>query len=151
MLCVLILYSRFRTSDFLRNCLWQFLIYFHRFCQKSALRKSPKKYFSYFVLMSGLGLESWLFVLFHYFRLWTFLEVLWDIQYFWYFHLVLKWIYQKAFQLVSRPHRAEHVRTMDSPNLIISLRKRVASGIAYIWIRMTYQSVSFGYVVCLHL
>ena len=27
------------------------------FCQKSAERKSPKKYFLYFVLMFGLGLE----------------------------------------------------------------------------------------------
>ena len=27
------------------------------FCQKCAEKKSPKKYFSYFVLMSGLGLE----------------------------------------------------------------------------------------------
>ena len=32
------------------------------FCQKSAERKLPKKYFLFFVLMSGLGLESWLFV-----------------------------------------------------------------------------------------
>ena len=33
------------------------------FCQKCAERKSPKKYFfSYFVLMPGLGLEPWLFV-----------------------------------------------------------------------------------------
>ena len=31
--------------------------YFQSFCQKSAERKSPKKYFSYFVLTSGLGLE----------------------------------------------------------------------------------------------
>ena len=30
------------------------------FWQKSAERKSPKKYILYFVLMSGLGLESWL-------------------------------------------------------------------------------------------
>ena len=37
-------------------------IYSPSFCQKSAERKSPKKYFSYFVLMSGLGLEPWLFV-----------------------------------------------------------------------------------------
>ena len=37
-------------------------IYSQSFCQKSAERKSPKKYFSYFVLMSGLGLETWLFV-----------------------------------------------------------------------------------------
>ena len=32
------------------------------FWQKSAEIQSPKKYFSYFVLMSGLELESWLFV-----------------------------------------------------------------------------------------
>ena len=31
------------------------------FCQKSAERKSSKKYFLYFVLLSGLGLEPWLF------------------------------------------------------------------------------------------
>ena len=37
-------------------------IYFQSFCQKSAERKSPYKYFSYFVLMSGLGHEPWLFV-----------------------------------------------------------------------------------------
>ena len=40
-------------------------IYSLNFCQKSAKsaeRKSTKKYFSCFVLMSGLGLESWLFV-----------------------------------------------------------------------------------------
>ena len=37
-------------------------IYSQSFCQKSAERKSPKKYFSYFVLMSSLGLEPWLFV-----------------------------------------------------------------------------------------
>ena len=38
------------------------LFYSQSFCQKSAERKSPKKYFSYFILMSGLGLEPWLFV-----------------------------------------------------------------------------------------
>ena len=32
------------------------------FCQKSAERKSPKKYFLDFVLMSDLGLEPWLYV-----------------------------------------------------------------------------------------
>ena len=36
-------------------------IYSQSFCQKSAERKSPKKYFSYLVLMSGLGLELWIF------------------------------------------------------------------------------------------
>ena len=36
-------------------------IYSQSICQKSAQRKSPKKYFSYFVLMSGLGLEPRLF------------------------------------------------------------------------------------------
>ena len=39
------------------------LIYSQSFCQKSAERKSPKKYFLYIVLMSGLGLEPWLYVL----------------------------------------------------------------------------------------
>ena len=38
------------------------LIYSQSFCQKSAERKSAKKYFSYFVLMSGLRFELWLFV-----------------------------------------------------------------------------------------
>ena len=37
-------------------------IYSQSFCKKSAERKSPKKYFSYFVLMSGLGLEAWFYV-----------------------------------------------------------------------------------------
>ena len=37
-------------------------IYSQSFCQKSAERKSSKKYSSYFVLMFGLGLEPWLFV-----------------------------------------------------------------------------------------
>ena len=37
--------------------LFMALNYSQSFCQKSAKRKSPKKYFSYFVLMSGLGLE----------------------------------------------------------------------------------------------
>ena len=37
-------------------------IYSQSFCQKFAERKSPKKYISYFILMSGLGLEPWLFV-----------------------------------------------------------------------------------------
>ena len=32
-------------------------IYSQSFCHESAERKSPKKYFLYFVLMSGLGLE----------------------------------------------------------------------------------------------
>ena len=35
-------------------------IYYQSFCQKSAERKSPKKYFMYFVLMSSLGLEPWI-------------------------------------------------------------------------------------------
>ena len=36
------------------------LIQNQSFCQKSAESKSQKKYFLYFVLMPGLGLESWL-------------------------------------------------------------------------------------------
>ena len=38
------------------------LIYSQRFCPESAERTSPKKYFSYFVFMSGLGLEPWLYI-----------------------------------------------------------------------------------------
>ena len=37
-------------------------IYSQSFRQKSADRKSPQKYFLYFVFMSGLVLEPWLFV-----------------------------------------------------------------------------------------
>ena len=36
-------------------------IYSQSFCQKSAERKSPKKYFLYFVLMSGLGQNKVIF------------------------------------------------------------------------------------------
>ena len=36
---------------FLRNFSWQFYFTLSVFCQKSAERKSPKKYFSYFILM----------------------------------------------------------------------------------------------------
>ena len=41
-------------TDFVRNFSWQFF-YSQNYCRKSAERKSPKKYFFYFVLMSGLG------------------------------------------------------------------------------------------------
>ena len=58
-------YPEFKV-DSKRQIFWE---HFHSnfinsqsFCQKSAERKSPKKYFLYFVLMSGLGLEPWLFV-----------------------------------------------------------------------------------------
>ena len=37
-------------------------IYSLSFCQKSAERNLPKKYFHIFVLMSGLGLEPWLYI-----------------------------------------------------------------------------------------
>ena len=36
-------------------------IYSQSFCQKSAERKSPMEYFSYFVLISALRLEPWLY------------------------------------------------------------------------------------------
>ena len=39
-----------------------FLFASQSFCQKSTERKSPKKYFSYFILMSRLELETCLFV-----------------------------------------------------------------------------------------
>ena len=35
------------------------ILFTQRFCQKSAERKSPKKYFLYFVLMSDLWLDSY--------------------------------------------------------------------------------------------
>jgi len=50
-----------------------------------------------------------------------FIEVLWDTQYFLFFHLVHRRINQKVFLHVSKPHRALHVRSMDSPNLIHTL------------------------------
>ena len=37
------------------------LFYSQGFYQKSVERKSPKEYFLCFVLMSGLGLEPWLY------------------------------------------------------------------------------------------
>ena len=56
-------------ADSERQIFWIFwetfhgnFIYSQSFYQKSAERKSPKKYYSYFVLISGLGLEPWLFV-----------------------------------------------------------------------------------------
>ena len=41
-----------------------------------------------------------------------------DTQYFSFSHLVRKRINQKAFRRMSRPHKAAHVRSTDSPNLI---------------------------------
>ena len=68
MLCVLILYISDGTyslkstpNDRFEKIFMEIFIYSQSFCQKSAERKSPKKYFSHFVLMSELGLESWLF------------------------------------------------------------------------------------------
>ena len=65
MLCVLILYISGGTYNlksapndrFFEKLFMAIFIYFESFCQKSAERKSAKKYFLYFVLMSGLGLE----------------------------------------------------------------------------------------------
>ena len=51
------------NDRFFENLFMAIFIDSQSFCQKSAeRRKSPKKYFSYFVVMSGLGLEPWLFV-----------------------------------------------------------------------------------------
>ena len=70
MLCVLILYisggiyslkSIPNDKFFLENFSWQFYL-LSECCQKSAERKPPKKYFLYFVLMSGLGLVPWFYV-----------------------------------------------------------------------------------------
>ena len=52
--------------DSKRQIFWKIFhinfFYTQKFWQKSGDRKSPKKYFSYFVLMFGLGLEPWLLV-----------------------------------------------------------------------------------------
>ena len=70
MLYVLILYISGRTYSlkstpndrFFEKLFMAVLIHYQSFCQKSAERKSSKNYYSYFVLMSGLELESWLYV-----------------------------------------------------------------------------------------
>ena len=70
-------YSRIRTTDF-----WET---FHdslnnsqSFCQKSAKRKLPKKYFSYFFMMPGLGLETLIYVLLH--CLFTYFSIIYTIM-----------------------------------------------------------------------
>ena len=68
MLCAFILHISGGTYSFKidseRQVFWETLhansIYFQSFRQKSADRKSPQKYFLYFVLTSGLGFERWL-------------------------------------------------------------------------------------------
>ena len=70
MLSVLILYISGGTyslnstpnDKFFEKLFMAILFHAQSFCQKSIERKSPKKYFSYFVLMSRLGLKPWLFV-----------------------------------------------------------------------------------------
>ena len=67
--CVLILYKSGRTyslkstpSDRLFEKLFKAILFtLQSFCRKSAERKSPKKYFWYFVLMSGLRVEPWFY------------------------------------------------------------------------------------------
>ena len=69
--CVLILYISGETyslkSDpndrFFEKLFMAILFYSQSFCQKFAERKSPKKYFLYFGLMSGPGFEARLYVL----------------------------------------------------------------------------------------
>ena len=46
-----------KVDRFFEKLFTAILIYSESFCQKSAERKSPKRYFLYFVLISGLGLE----------------------------------------------------------------------------------------------
>ena len=45
------------NDRFFKKLFMAIFIYSHSICQKSAERISPKKYFSYYVLISGLGLE----------------------------------------------------------------------------------------------
>ena len=67
MLCTLILYISGGTYSlkstpndrFFEKLFLAIFIYSQIFCQKSTERKSPKEYFSYFVLMSGLGQSPW--------------------------------------------------------------------------------------------
>ena len=109
--CVLILYvsggtysltsttnDRFLTNfliiglhdKFLRNFTHVRFTYSLSFCQISAERKSLKKYFLYFVLMSGLEFESWqrlvlqLYTLHHIFCFPVFIL---------YFNLIFLWSY----------------------------------------------------------
>ena len=66
-LCALILYINGGTCSlnstpndrFFEKLFMSILFYSQSFCQKSAEMKSPKKYFSYLVLMSGLEHEPW--------------------------------------------------------------------------------------------
>ena len=70
MLSAVIFYTDWRGPQFNidseQQIFWETLhgnfIYSQSFYQKSAEGKSPKEYFLYFILMSGLGLESWLYV-----------------------------------------------------------------------------------------
>ena len=50
------------TCSFFEKLFHGNFFYSQSFCQKSTERKSSKKYFSYYVLMSGLGLETWRYV-----------------------------------------------------------------------------------------
>ena len=66
--CVLILYIiggylQFKVDSerLIREIFHGEFIYSESICQKSAERKSLKKYFLYFVLMSGLEMEPWLY------------------------------------------------------------------------------------------
>ena len=54
--------NSFPNDKFLRNLSWQFYLLSQFLPDICWERKSPKKYFLYFILMSGLGLEPWLFV-----------------------------------------------------------------------------------------
>ena len=66
MLCVLILYIKGGTyslkptpNDRFLKKLFMTILFTQSFCQKSAEKKSPKKYFLYLVLMTGLWFELW--------------------------------------------------------------------------------------------
>ena len=56
------LLSRLRTTDFFEKLLMGICFTLRIFAWNLLRWKSPKKYFLYFVLMSGLGLEPWFFV-----------------------------------------------------------------------------------------
>ena len=53
--------DNWRDLQFKEKLFMAILVYSKNFCQKSAEKKLPKKDFLYLVLMSGFGLEPWLF------------------------------------------------------------------------------------------
>ena len=61
--CINFIHNISTANDrFFKKLFMAVSVYSENFCQKSAERKSPKKYFLYFVLVPELGYEPWLYV-----------------------------------------------------------------------------------------